>query len=72
MGFDPLRITLISLAMTVVIMPLVVLPFLVLMNDPRFVKQHTSGLIGNAVLAAMVVIGAVFAIIVVPLEVFGG
>ena len=32
-GFDPLRVTLISVALTVVIMPLVVLPFLVLMND---------------------------------------
>lgn len=71
-GFDPLRITLISLAMTVMIMPLVVLPFLVLMNDARFVKRHTSGPIGNVALAALVVLGAVFAIIVVPLEILGG
>ncbi|MCU1381432.1 MAG: hypothetical protein JWL71_129 [Acidobacteria bacterium] len=71
-GFDPLRITLVSLAMTVMIMPLVVLPFLVLMNDPRFVKQHTSGPVGNVLLAALVVMGALFAVIVVPLEVFGG
>jgi Mn2+/Fe2+ NRAMP family transporter len=71
-GFDPLRITLISLAMTVMIMPLVVLPFLVLMNDQRFVKQHTSGPIGNVVLAALVLLGALFALVVVPLEIFGG
>jgi Mn2+/Fe2+ NRAMP family transporter len=71
-GFDPLRITLISLAMTVMIMPLVVLPFLVLMNDQRFVKQHTSGPIGNVVLAALVLMGALFAVVVVPLEIFGG
>jgi Mn2+/Fe2+ NRAMP family transporter len=72
MGFDPLRITLISLAMTVIVMPLVVLPFLVLMNDQRFVKQHTSGPVGNVVLAALVMMGALFAVIVVPLEIFGG
>jgi Mn2+/Fe2+ NRAMP family transporter len=71
-GFDPLRITLVSLAMTVMIMPFVVLPFLVLMNDHRFVKRHTSGPAGNVLLAALVVIGALFAVIVVPLEVFGG
>jgi Mn2+/Fe2+ NRAMP family transporter len=72
LGFDPLRLTLVSLAMTVMIMPLVVLPFLVLMNDQRFVKQHTSGPIGNVVLAALVVMGALFAVVVVPLEIFGG
>jgi Mn2+/Fe2+ NRAMP family transporter len=71
-GFDPLRVTLISLALTVVIMPLVVLPFLVLMNDRRFVKQHTSGAVGNAVLAVLVLMGALFAAIVVPLEILGG
>ena len=72
LGFDPLRLTLVSLAMTVMIMPLVVLPFLVLMNDERLVKQHTSGPVGNLLLAVLVVIGALFAVIVVPLEVFGG
>jgi Mn2+/Fe2+ NRAMP family transporter len=71
-GFDPLRITLVSLAMTVMIMPLVVLPFLVLMNDARFVKDHRSGPIGNVVLAALAILGALFAVVVVPLELFGG
>jgi Mn2+/Fe2+ NRAMP family transporter len=42
-GFDPLRLTMISVALTVVVMPAVVLPFLVLMNDEKYVKQHTSG-----------------------------
>ena len=39
-GFDPLRVTLISVALTVVIMPLVVLPFLVLMNEEEY-AGHT-------------------------------
>ena len=71
-GFDPLRLTMISLALTVVIMPVVVLPFLALMNDSRYVNKHTSGPIGNTFLAALTVLGAVLAIVVVPLEVFGG
>lgn len=71
-GFDPLRLTMISLALTVVIMPLVVLPFLALMNDSRYVKAHTSGPIGNGFLAALTVLGALLAIVVIPLEVFGG
>jgi Mn2+/Fe2+ NRAMP family transporter len=72
MGFDPLRLTMISLALTVVIMPLVVLPFLALMNDSRYVKTHTSGPIGNAFLAGLTLLGALLAIVIIPLEVFGG
>ena len=40
-GFDPLRLTLISVAFTVVVLPFIVLPFLVLMND------EASGLVAN-------------------------
>jgi Mn2+/Fe2+ NRAMP family transporter len=71
-GFDPLRLTLISAAMTVVIMPLVVLPFLVLMNDEEYVGHHTSGPIGNSLLALLTIAGAIMAVIVIPLEIVGG
>jgi Mn2+/Fe2+ NRAMP family transporter len=71
-GFDPLRLTMIALALTVVIMPLVVLPFLVLMNDSTYVKDHTSGPVGNGFLALITVLAALFAIVVIPLEVMGG
>ena len=40
LGFDPLQLTLLCVALTVVIMPLVVLPFLALMND-RSTSRHT-------------------------------
>jgi Mn2+/Fe2+ NRAMP family transporter len=72
LGFDPLQMTLISVALTVVVMPLIVLPFLVLMNDEQFVKQHKSGSIGNGLLAALTVLGALMALVVIPLEIFGG
>jgi Mn2+/Fe2+ NRAMP family transporter len=71
-GFDPLRMTLISVALTVVIMPVVVLPFVVLMNDENFMKHHTSGPVGNGLLAALTVLAALLALVVVPLEVWGG
>ncbi len=71
-GFDPLQLTLTSVALTVVILPLIVLPFLVLMNETDFVGKHQSGPIGNAVLATLVVAGAIMAIVVVPLELIGG
>jgi Mn2+/Fe2+ NRAMP family transporter len=71
-GFDPLKLTLISAALTVVIMPLVVLPFLVLMNDKEYVREHTNGPISNGFLAALTIAGALMALVVIPLEVFGG
>lgn len=71
-GLDPLRLTMISVALTVVIMPMIVLPFLVLMNDEKYVKSHTSGPVGNAFLAALTLLGALLAIVVIPLEILGG
>jgi Mn2+/Fe2+ NRAMP family transporter len=72
LGVDPLRLTLLSVALTVVVMPLVVLPFLVLMNDEQYVKTHRSGPVGNAFLAALTILGGLLALVVIPLEVFGG
>ena len=72
LGFDPLRVTLISVALTVVIMPAVVLPFLVLMNAEEYAGQHTNGPIGNGLLALLTILGALMAIVVIPLEIFGG
>jgi hypothetical protein len=42
------------------------------MNDSRYVKTHTSGPIGNAFLAGLTLLGALLAIVIIPLEVFGG
>ncbi len=71
-GADPLKLTLLSMALTVVLMPLVVLPFLVLMNDPKYVRTHRNGILGNAVVALVVLGGFVLALVAIPLEVLGG
>jgi len=71
-GFDPLRVTMICVALTVVVMPALVLPFLVLMNDDKYVKSHKSGPLGNGFLAVRTVAGALMALVVVPLEILGG
>ncbi len=62
----------ICLALTVVALPAVILPFLVLMNDEKYLKGHTNGPIGNGFLAAVTLLGAVLALVVVPLEILGG
>jgi hypothetical protein len=68
LGVDPLQTTLVSVSLTVVLMPVVVLPMLVIMNDERYVKGHRSGALGNALLAALTLGGALLALIVVPLQ----
>jgi Mn2+/Fe2+ NRAMP family transporter len=72
LGFDPLRLTMISVALTVVVMPVIVLPFLVLMNDEKFVKEHKSGPIGNGLLAVLTLLAGLMALVVIPLEILGG
>ena len=72
LGFDPLRLTMISVALTVVVMPLMVLPFLILMNDTKFVANQTNSVVGNALLAFLTVLGALMALVVIPLEILGG
>jgi Mn2+/Fe2+ NRAMP family transporter len=70
-GFDPLRVTLISVALTVVIMPVVVLPLLIIMNEKEYAGAHTNGPFGNGLLATLTVLGALMALVVIPLEIFG-
>jgi hypothetical protein len=36
------------------------------------VKQHTNTVAGNAALAVLTVLGALLALVVVPLEILGG
>ena len=71
-GVDPLKLTLFSMAVTAVILPVVVLPFLVLMNDKKFVGKHTNGRLGNAVVFFCVILAGLVALVAVPLEIFGG
>jgi hypothetical protein len=44
----------------------------VLMNDEKYVKQHTSGAIGNGFLAVLTILAGVLAAVVIPLEILGG
>lgn len=72
LGLDPLRVTLFSMALTVLILPVVVLPFLVLMNDEQYLGGHTNGWVGNAVVGFVVVAGFLMALVAIPLQILGG
>jgi Mn2+/Fe2+ NRAMP family transporter len=70
-GVDPLAITLMSMALTSALLPIAIVPFLILMNDPRFVGQHRNGWISNTVVCAIVGLAFVLAVVSIPLELIG-
>jgi Mn2+/Fe2+ NRAMP family transporter len=71
-GIDPLKLTLYSMALTAAILPLIVVPFILLMNDDGYLRDHTNGPIGNFVVIATIVLSSVIALVTIPLEMMGG
>lgn len=71
-GIDPLQLTLFSMALTAVILPIALLPFLVLMNDREYLGDHCNGWISNSVVVFTIALAFVLAIVAIPLEILGG
>jgi Mn2+/Fe2+ NRAMP family transporter len=70
-GLNPMKLTLFAMALTAVILPLSVVPFLVLMNDPRYVREHANSRFSNAVVLFIVLLASVVALVAIPLEIMG-
>jgi Mn2+/Fe2+ NRAMP family transporter len=71
-GIDPLKVTIMSMALTAATLPLAIIPFLFLMNDPVYMSKHRNGWISNSVVAIIIVISFVLAVISIPLQIIGG
>jgi Mn2+/Fe2+ NRAMP family transporter len=71
-GIDPLKLTLFSMAATALILPLIVFPFLIIMNDKRYLRNHTNSVFANAVVCFVILLAAAMAIVAIPLEILGG
>ena len=48
------------------------LPFLVIMNDAHYLKEHTNGWLGNTVVLTITLLAMVLAVASIPLEIWGG
>jgi Mn2+/Fe2+ NRAMP family transporter len=70
-GIDPMKVTLFSMAITAVVLPFSVAPFLVLMNDRSYMGEHVNGRVSNAVVVVTVLLAAVIAVVAIPLEIVG-
>jgi Mn2+/Fe2+ NRAMP family transporter len=71
-GIDPLKLTMFTMAVTAVILPIIVAPFLIIMNDRKYLHDHTNGWTSNFVVLVTVVIACIIAIVAIPLEVMVG
>jgi Mn2+/Fe2+ NRAMP family transporter len=71
-GVDPLKLTLLTMAINAAVLPFVAIPFLLLMNDRKLLGKHANGWISNAVTLLVVVLSLVLAAVSIPLMVKGG
>jgi Mn2+/Fe2+ NRAMP family transporter len=71
-GIDPVKVTIMSMALTAATLPLAIIPFLFLMNDPIYMGKHRNGWLSNSVVAIIIVISFVLAVISIPLQIIGG
>jgi Mn2+/Fe2+ NRAMP family transporter len=72
LGLDPLKLTLFSMAATALVLPLIVLPFLIVMNDKKYLRNHCNGRFSNAVICFVIILAAAMAAVAIPLEIAGG
>jgi Mn2+/Fe2+ NRAMP family transporter len=71
-GIDPLKLTMFAMAITALILPLVTMPFVILLNDKQYAREHTNGVVGNTVVILTILLASIVAIVTIPLEITGG
>jgi len=71
-GVDPLKLTILSMALTALSLPITVVPLLVLMNDPVYLEDQGNGWVSNAAVLGISILACVVALVAIPLQVFGG
>lgn len=72
LGVDPIKVTMMSMALTSATLPVAIVPFLFLMNDRIYLGKHRNGWLSNSVVSIVIVISFVLALISIPLEIIGG
>ena len=71
-GVDPLKLTLLTMAINAAVLPFVILPFLLLMNDKKLLKDKRNGLVSNFVVIVVALLALVLAVVSIPLTITGG
>jgi Mn2+/Fe2+ NRAMP family transporter len=72
LGIDPLQLTVFSMALTAVVLPIAIFPFLVLMNDDRYLGEFRNGRLSNGVVIGVIALAFLLALATIPLQLMGG
>jgi Mn2+/Fe2+ NRAMP family transporter len=72
LGIDPLKLTLFSMALTSLTLPVVTFPFLILMNDGDYVGEYGNHWIGNVAVIVISLLASIIALVAIPLQLMGG
>jgi Mn2+/Fe2+ NRAMP family transporter len=71
-GIDPLKLTIFSMALTALSLPVTVVPLLILMNDPAYLGDNGNHWIANAAVLFISLLACIVAIVAIPLQLMGG
>ncbi|HEV8135639.1 MAG TPA: divalent metal cation transporter [Pyrinomonadaceae bacterium] len=71
-GIDPLKLTVFSMALTAATLPVSIVPFLFVMNDKSYLRDHRNGWISNTVVLLIIGLAFVLSLVSIPLQIFGG
>lgn len=71
-GIDPLQLTMISMAITALVLPLPIAPLLVLMNDAHYVGRQKNHVVTNVAVLVILGLALLLALVAIPLQLAGG
>jgi Mn2+/Fe2+ NRAMP family transporter len=70
-GLDPLKLTIFSMALTALSLPVTVVPLLILMNDSEYLGDNVNHWIANAAVLFVSVLACIVALVAIPLQIMG-
>ena len=71
-GIDPLKLTLFSMALTALSLPVTVVPLLIIMNDPVYLGDNVNHWVANAAVLLISLLACIVALVAIPLQIAGG
>src|SRR4051812_12350989 len=71
-GIDPLKLTIFSMALTALSLPVTVVPMLILMNDREYLGDNVNHWVANAAVLFVSVLACIVALVAIPLQILGG
>jgi Mn2+/Fe2+ NRAMP family transporter len=72
LGVDPLKLTIFGSALTALLLPVSLFPFLVLMNDRAYLRDKTNGPVLNVATIVILALAALVALVSMPLLLLAG